>query len=89
MRLAPSTRWARVGLVRPTEQATGSAHTERQIMAKKNEPYEVKRVATGYTNRKVARLVKKGWEVVAQRGGVLGSAGEVTLRRPNPRYRGE
>lgn len=58
-------------------------------MASKKEPYEVRRVATGLSNRKVARLVAKGWEVVAQRGGVLGSAGEVTLRRPNPKYRGE
>ncbi|QGJ89470.1 hypothetical protein PBI_SMARTIES_66 [Microbacterium phage Smarties] len=56
-------------------------------MAKKHEPYEVLTVRTGYSNRKVAKLVKKGWEVVAQRGGVLGSAGEVTLRRPNPKYR--
>lgn len=58
-------------------------------MGKKNEPYEVKTIRTGYTNRKVAKYVKAGWEVVAQRGGVLGSAGEVTLRRPNPKYRGE
>ncbi len=53
------------------------------------DPYQVKSIRTGYTSRKVARLVAKGWEVVAQRGGVLGSAGEVTLRRPNPKYRGE
>ncbi|QNL30271.1 hypothetical protein SEA_CLEARASMUD_61 [Microbacterium phage ClearAsMud] len=55
-------------------------------MAKQIEPYEVKTIRTGYSNRKVAKLVKKGWEVVAQRGGVLGSAGEVTLRRRNPNY---
>lgn len=56
-------------------------------MAKKNEQYEVISIRTGWTNRKIKKFVAKGWEVVAQRGGVLGSAGEVTLRRPNPKYR--
>lgn len=57
-------------------------------MSGKNEPYEVITVRTGYTNRRIRKFLAKGWEVVAQRGGVLGSAGEVTLRRPNPKYRG-
>lgn len=57
-------------------------------MSGKNEPYEVMTVRTGYTNRRIRKFLAKGWEVVAQRGGVLGSAGEVTLRRPNPKYRG-
>lgn len=50
-------------------------------MAKRNDEYEVKTVRVGYSNRKVAKLVAKGWEVVSERGGVLGSAGIVTLRR--------
>ncbi|AWN05550.1 hypothetical protein SEA_PASCHALIS_57 [Microbacterium phage Paschalis] len=53
-------------------------------MAKSIDPYEVKTIRTGYTNRKVKKLVRQGWEVIAQRGGVLGSAGEVTLRRLRP-----
>uniref|UniRef100_A0AAU7J7J9 Uncharacterized protein n=2 Tax=unclassified bacterial viruses TaxID=12333 RepID=A0AAU7J7J9_9VIRU len=57
-------------------------------MARKNEQYEVKTIRTGWTDRKIKKYVKAGWEVVAQRGGVLGSAGEVTLRRPNPAYKG-
>lgn len=58
-------------------------------MSKKNEPYETRVVRTGYSDRKVARLVAKGWEVVAERGGVLGSGKQTTLRRPNPKYKGE
>ncbi|QGJ95278.1 hypothetical protein QDA11_gp59 [Microbacterium phage Jayden] len=56
-------------------------------MAKKNEPYEVITVRTGYTDRKIKKYVKQGWEVVAQRGGMLGTGKETTLRRPNPKYK--
>lgn len=57
-------------------------------MANKREPYLTKTIAVGYSDRKVRKMVADGWEVVATRGGALGSAQHVTLRKPNPKYRG-
>lgn len=55
-------------------------------MAGKNEPYEVRQVRSDRVARKLQR---KGWELVGQSGGFLMTARTYTLRRPNPRYRGE
>ncbi|UDL16258.1 hypothetical protein [Microbacterium phage MO526] len=57
-------------------------------MANKRDPYLTKTVTVGYSDRKVRKLVADGWEVVATRGGALGSAQTVTLRKPNPNYKG-
>lgn len=57
-------------------------------MAKKNEPYEVIVVRTGYSDKKVAKYVAQGWEVVAERGGQLGTGKQTTMRRPNPKFKG-
>ncbi|AWY05317.1 hypothetical protein QDA01_gp43 [Microbacterium phage Cinna] len=54
-------------------------------MASKREPYETRTVAGHKRSRK---LVEKGWEVVAITSNFLAPA-TVTLRRPNPKYRGE
>jgi hypothetical protein len=57
-------------------------------MASKKEPYETIAVlVTPFsTQRKIANLAKKGWEVVSTTR--VGARNTVTLRRPNPKYRG-
>lgn len=55
-------------------------------MASKKEPYETKQVRS---DRAARRLVRRGWEMLGQSGGALMTARTYTLRRPNPRYRGE
>lgn len=45
--------------------------------------YRTKTVHTSvWSQRKVTRLVAKGWEVVSTYGGSLGTRQTVTLRRP-------
>lgn len=51
----------------------------------RHDEYQVRTVAG---HRRAARLVKKGWEVISTSSNFLAPA-TVTLRRRNPRYRGE
>lgn len=51
----------------------------------KRDPYETKTVAG---QRQVAKHVAKGWEVVSTASNWLAPS-TVTLRRPNPKYKGE
>lgn len=55
-------------------------------MASKKDPYETKQVRS---DRAARKLVCQGWELMGQSGGFLMTARTYTLRRPNPRYRGE
>lgn len=50
------------------------------------EPYEVVSLTNG---RRAHKMMREGWELLSARGGFLMSATTYTLRRPNPRYRGE
>lgn len=45
-------------------------------------PYETRTV---YGQRRAARLVKKGWEVVSTASAFLAPS-RITLRRPNPKH---
>ncbi|GAB2472840.1 DUF2510 domain-containing protein [Xylanimonas ulmi] len=57
-------------------------------MARRGQPYVT---VTVRTQKQAERLVRAGWEVVAQSGReswVWGSDLQITLRRPNPRFRG-
>ena len=60
-----------------------------QMMGRKD-PFEVKTVKawSGGTGRKIRKLVKKGWEVVSSQAVGMSGWHTVTLRRPNPKYRG-
>lgn len=57
-------------------------------MAGKKEPFEVKTVNASFGDRKVKKLIAQGWEVVSDKGGMLMTARTVTLRRPNPKFKG-
>lgn len=50
------------------------------------EPFEVVSLTSG---RRARRMMREGWELLSTRGGFLLTATTYTLRRPNPRYRGE
>lgn len=54
-------------------------------MASKREPYET---TTVRGHARARRLVAKGWEITATSSAFLAPA-TITLRRPNPKYRGE
>lgn len=53
-------------------------------MASKKDPYETTTVAG---HRRARKLAQKGWEIVGTSSNFLAPA-TVTLRRPNPRYKG-
>lgn len=52
-------------------------------------PYLYTHKRLGYTDGKVVRMCRRGWEVVSISGGGLGGARIATFRRPNPRYKGQ
>lgn len=59
-------------------------------MASRKDPYETKTFRTGMSgsSRKIDKLIAAGWEVASTtRYGFAGN--QVTMRRPNPKYRGE
>jgi hypothetical protein len=68
----------------------GRGETPRQgtDMAGKNDQYET---TTVRRQKQAEKLVREGWEVVTQSGKenwVMGSDLQITLRRPNPNYKG-
>lgn len=61
-------------------------------MASKKEPYETMSMTVGgwpvSGKRKLRKLVAQGWEVVSDGSGGMSGVHTVTLRRPNPKYKG-
>lgn len=52
----------------------------------KRDKYQIR---TATSRRKAERLMREGWELLDKSGGFFMTATVWTLRRPNPRYRGE
>jgi hypothetical protein len=64
-----------------------TAPTSEYKLASKKEPFETQTVRT---ERKAARLVKQGWEIVSSTSWgtwITGKRTVVILRRPNPKYK--
>lgn len=57
-------------------------------MAGKNDPFEVKKLRGKPTDRHVRKMLEQGWELVDAHRSLVLAAGFITLRRPNPKYKG-